>query len=561
MLRALCIGAVVIGGLFAQGLARAALADGAQPLVVHAGASPMAALPGDQVQLTADGTAGDPAGALTYTWTADDPALFFDDPSQASTYFIAPATSVPVDLVLTLTVTETFTTGAAARTERATVTVTVAPNRPPVVTASGPASATEGTSVTLDASASSDPDGGTVSLSWTQTGGPSVMAGGVTGATVSFTAPAVPEGETGVALTFEVTASDGSLSASKAVTVMITRATPAGQGSGGPGTGVAGGDEAGGGQVGGIADTQGPDAAAVIAQTEAQLGQFAESRMNGLIGTQPDLGAIVSGGEGSADVTVSSMGGQVDLSTAPDQPFWLHLRGNWSTVDAAEGDYILGAAGAHVLLGEGLALGLMAQVDHLQTRDGLEETEGTGYLVGPYVVARLPDQPVVVQGRLLYGASDNSLSPFGTYVDSFDGTRLLAQLGVSGQIAKGSVVWRPSLQAAYARERTDAYTDGAGNPIGAGQRAMTQVSAGIDVRFPLPVPSGSMTATFGLSDIWAGGLDGGTAAYAGHRGKLSFGLDRTFGSGAALSLTGSYDGLGATDYESLSLDLMFRHRF
>ena len=306
------------------------------------------------------------------------------------------------------------------------------------------------------------------------------------------------------------------------------------------------------------------------AETQAEIeaaernGQtFIQTRSSVLLTTQPDLGDAVGGGtsEGSANLTVSSMGGQADIATAPDQPVWLRLKGSWSTVDGAEGDYILGSVGSHVMAGEGFALGVMAQVDHLKTVDGLSVSEGTGWLVGPYAVVRLKNHPVTVQGRLLYGKTDNTLSPFGTFEDSFKGDRLLAQIGMSGEIARGEVIWKPALTAGYVQETTEAYVNGAGTPVGAQKTAMAQVAPGFEVSFPVAVASGSLRLSLGVSDVWSGSVSGPASSFEGHRGRISAGMKRVLSSGATLSATTIYDGIGTPTYETMSVDVMFEHRF
>lgn len=296
--------------------------------------------------------------------------------------------------------------------------------------------------------------------------------------------------------------------------------------------------------------------------TEEDVQQFVQRRQNSLVANQPDLSAaVLGGGEGTSNLTVSSMGGSADLSTAADKPVWLRLKADWSDTAGAEGDYILGAAGTHWKLSEGVALGVMAQVDHLKTVDGLSVAEGTGWLAGPYAVVKLPDQPLVLQGWLLWGKTQNSLSSDGTFTDAFDGTRLLAQGALSGQILKGDLIRKPKLQASYGKETTEAYTDGNGLAIGAQESSMAQIAAGLDVTFPVAVAAGGMTVTVGVADIWSDSLSGGAAATDGHRGKVHFGVNRRFASGGELSLTGSYDGIGMSEYESIGLDLMFQHKF
>ncbi|MEF8808004.1 malectin domain-containing carbohydrate-binding protein, partial [Natronomonas sp.] len=79
-------------------------------------------------------------------------------------------------------------------------------NQPPTADAGTDQTVDEGTSVTLDATGSSDPDGDSLSYSWTQTAGTSVSLTDADTATPTFTAPEVDADET---LTFQVDVSDG----------------------------------------------------------------------------------------------------------------------------------------------------------------------------------------------------------------------------------------------------------------------------------------------------------------------------------------------------------------
>ena len=77
-------------------------------------------------------------------------------------------------------------------------------NNPPTVNAGDDQVANSGANVTLDGSASSDPDGDQISFSWRQALGTSVSLSSTFAAIVTFTAPA-----NGTLLTFELTVSDG----------------------------------------------------------------------------------------------------------------------------------------------------------------------------------------------------------------------------------------------------------------------------------------------------------------------------------------------------------------
>lgn len=101
------------------------------------------------------------------------------------------------------------------------VDVGLGANNPPVARAGSDRSVAELTAVTLDGSASSDPDGDPITFSWLQTAGPIVTLAGANGAQPTFTAPDVAPGAT-VTLTFELTVGDGTDTGSDSVNVRVS---------------------------------------------------------------------------------------------------------------------------------------------------------------------------------------------------------------------------------------------------------------------------------------------------------------------------------------------------
>ncbi|MCU4717279.1 glucodextranase DOMON-like domain-containing protein [Halapricum hydrolyticum] len=162
-------------------------------------------------EATLDATGStDPDGqSLTYNWVqVSGPSVELTEETAADPSFTAPEVSEETTLEFTVTVTDTDGNSAGA-----TTTMTVLPqseNEGPVgevtlgTDVSEPVPA--GTTVELDAGESSDPNGGTLSYAWIQTGGPDVDLASDSGQTTSFTAPSVGDAATVVV---EMTVSDG----------------------------------------------------------------------------------------------------------------------------------------------------------------------------------------------------------------------------------------------------------------------------------------------------------------------------------------------------------------
>ncbi len=174
----------------------------------------------ENAEVTLDASASSDADgdALTFLWEQTGGDTVVINSSDAAVASIT-TPEVLANSVLTFTVTVTDTNNAS---DTETVVVNVADSNnnetPLAAVASAAINADEGTSVTLDASSSSDPNSDTLTYQWSQTAGTSVTLQGGDTDTATFTAPQV---NSNVQLTFAVTVSDPS-GASDTATVVVT---------------------------------------------------------------------------------------------------------------------------------------------------------------------------------------------------------------------------------------------------------------------------------------------------------------------------------------------------
>jgi cysteine-rich repeat protein len=149
--------------------------------------------------------------ALSYAWVqvGGTPVTLTGD-NTANPTFTAPvvgsggAPGVVDTLVFTLYVSDSYEPTPSEDTVLVHITNI---NNDPVADGGADWTINENSAVTLNANASSDPDGDALTYSWAQVGGPSVAITGDTTATPNITTPFVGAG--GLDLTFQVTVDDG----------------------------------------------------------------------------------------------------------------------------------------------------------------------------------------------------------------------------------------------------------------------------------------------------------------------------------------------------------------
>ncbi|WP_458790444.1 PKD domain-containing protein [Yoonia sp. MH D7] len=368
-------------------------------------------------------------------------------------------------------------------------------NTAPTANAGTDANAASAATVTLGGAASNANDAGqTLTYAWTQTGGTSVTLSDATAQSPTFTAPTLAVGDADEALTFSLVVNDG-IEASSADAVTITVTAPSDTTPPDAPTAantsittnfdgsitVSGTDVESGattsvtfpdGTIGAVAIsssgtysvTSGPsqptgnvgivivDAAGnasgilsqsfvavpSVARIQTEIATYMQNRASLVIAAQPDLIGLLSGNVANAfNAQATQANGTFDFATARNQPVWARIQGSWTNSGDHKNNYFFGVAGAHVNLSPDAIAGVMLQFDRLSQKNSDSITEGNGYLVGPYFVAKSPDQPLYFEGRYLFGKTDNSVSIDGVAEQNFETDRNLLSMKVAGELSYG----------------------------------------------------------------------------------------------------------------------------
>lgn len=298
-----------------------------------------------------------------------------------------------------------------------------------------------------------------------------------------------------------------------------------------------------------------------MTETEEMVVEAAQARNEALIRNRPRISRFLLGGfSGRFNAGVTQGTGNFDFGTSSDRPVWIAARGQWSKLDTIETSYANVAVGGHYAPSENLLLGVMGVFDNSVSDDGDARLESTGWLIGPYAVARTPNQPLVFSASYLVGRSDNMSSPLGTYEDDYESERVLATLGVAGEVELTRLTLIPLLDLAYAEEENEAYVGGDSVAVRSIKVTTTEATLGLDFVMPLAVDSGTFDLIGGIGAT-ASVEDDGFNEDETTRGQTELGFRYGMANGGRLTARASYDGLGDEDYEAFGAEVIFEIEF
>jgi hypothetical protein len=227
-----------------------------------------------------------------------------------------------------------------------------------------------------------------------------------------------------------------------------------------------------------------------------------------------------------------------------------------------DGDFGILYVGADYLVSRSVLVGVLVQFDWMdqQTQSLNADLSGRGWMAGPYASFQLSPN-IYFDARGAWGESDNDISPFGTYTDSFDTERWLAKANFTGNWNIGSVYVSPSVGVIYVDERSESYVDSLGNSIFSQSVRLGRLTFGPEFRYPIHTKDGAILEPHvSFTGMWDFDKEDNNVANVGGLlvGDQDFRVKTEAGllvhtpdiSDASFRATVSYDGIGDDDFSA-----------
>lgn len=247
------------------------------------------------------------------------------------------------------------------------------------------------------------------------------------------------------------------------------------------------------------------------------------------------------------------------------------IKGSWVNADEDRGnideeiDFYTVHVGADYRYSKDTLIGVMGQFDRTEAKSTAlgSETEGDGWMIGPYLVTRLTDT-LILDLHGSWGQSDNEVNPLGTSWDDFDAERWQLAGNLTGSYDSGPWHISPSIGLVYFEETQEAYTDSNGFRIGEQTFDLGSLNFGPTFTYRIERSNGMVIRPliglkgiydFNSPDITA--VSGQAIGTDDFRAQLTVGLNVLTSGGSTLQATYTHDGIGVSDFESHTGQIIF----
>lgn len=324
------------------------------------------------------------------------------------------------------------------------------------------------------------------------------------------------------------------------------------------------------------------------ADTGAVVNNFLRRRSGGILSNEPDIhkqldddgneinsvGYRLSETQGGFDASFNAQtnrvlasqfghGYKVDSSSARTgiSNLWINGALSRTKQNGQSQDFGIVHLGAGYKISSELLVGGILQIDRASENDTSvgASVSGTGWMIGPYLVARLRDN-ILFDGRVAYGQSSNKVSPTGTYTDNFDTSRALIKARITGEYYHNDVKISPLLSLIYFSEKQNAYVDSLNATIPEQTVNLGQITFGSNFSKEITLKNGMvMTPNAAIKGVWnfkdTGFLNAATGAAstlnnAEISARLDFGVDIKNDNGMNVDIGGFFDGIATSNYQA-----------
>ena len=226
----------------------------------------------------------------------------------------------------------------------------------------------------------------------------------------------------------------------------------------------------------------------------------------------------------------------------------------------SDDDFGIAYFGADYLLTPDILVGAVLSLDRMRELTDTSEADGSGWMLGPYVTARLAPK-LYFDGRLAAGTADNSVSPFNTYADDFLTGRWLAMSSLTGEFQLDNWTIQPHLSLSYFEETQKSYIDSVSGSIPSQTVRLGQMKIGPTITGRFEGSAGQIYSPYLTIDAIYN--DGDTTGVTltntdrpdieGWRARLKTGISVATESGTRFSLGVTRDGIGRSDSRAWGL--------